>query len=262
VVTSNDDALMLNGRQQAIMSLIRERGFASVEELAEHFEVTAQTIRRDINDLSGAGLLRRYHGGAGLPSSVENVAYQTRQVLNFEAKKRIGAAIAQRIPDEASLYVTLGTTAEAVAAALRHHRGLRVITNNLNVAMLLADSAENQVIVAGGVVRHRDRGITGEATIDFMNQFKVDYAVMGISGIDADGTLLDFDYREVRVLQSLLGNARSVLLGADQSKFGRRALVRVAHLSQISQVYTDAPPPAHLRQLMAEQGVELVVTEE
>ena len=262
MVTSNDDALMLNGRRQAIMSLIRERGFASVEELAEHFEVTAQTIRRDINDLSGAGLLRRYHGGAGLPSSVENVAYQTRQVLNFEAKKRIGAAIAQRIPDEASLYVTLGTTAEAVAAALRHHRGLRVITNNLNVAMLLADSAENQVIVAGGVVRHRDRGITGEATIDFMNQFKVDYAVMGISGIDADGTLLDFDYREVRVLQSLLGNARSVLLGADQSKFGRRALVRVAHLSQISQVYTDAPPPAHLRQLMAEQGVELVVTEE
>ena len=262
MVTSNDDALMLNGRRQAIMSLIRERGFASVEELAEHFEVTAQTIRRDINDLSGAGLLRRYHGGAGLPSSVENVAYQTRQVLNFEAKKRIGAAIAQRIPDEASLYVTLGTTAEAVAAALRHHRGLRVITNNLNVAMLLADSAENQVIVAGGVVRHRDRGITGEATIDFMSQFKVDYAVMGISGIDADGTLLDFDYREVRVLQSLLGNARSVLLGADQSKFGRRALVRVAHLSQISQVYTDAPPPAHLRQLMAEQGVELVVTEE
>ena len=262
MVTSNDDALMLNGRQQAIMSLIRERGFASVEELAEHFEVTAQTIRRDIIDLSGAGLLRRYHGGAGLPSSVENVAYQTRQVLNFEAKKRIGAAIAQRIPDEASLYVTLGTTAEAVAAALRHHRGLRVITNNLNVAMLLADSAENEVIVAGGVVRHRDRGITGEATIDFMSQFKVDYAVMGISGIDADGTLLDFDYREVRVLQSLLGNARSVLLGADQSKFGRRALVRVAHLSQISQVYTDAPPPAHLRQLMAEQGVELVVTEE
>ena len=262
MVTSDDEGLMLNGRQQAIMNLIRERGFASVEELAEQFDVTAQTIRRDINDLSGAGLLRRYHGGAGLPSSVENVAYQTRQVLNPEAKQRIGAAIAQRIPDEASLYITLGTTAEAVAAALRDHRGLRVITNNLNVAMLLADSAENQVIVAGGVVRHRDRGITGEATIDFMNQFKVDYAVMGISGIDADGTLLDFDYREVRVLQGLLGNARSVLLGADQSKFGRRALVRVAHLNQISQVYTDAPPSPQLQQLMADQGVELIVTTE
>jgi len=144
VVTSDDEGLMLNGRQQAIMNLIRERGFASVEELAAQFDVTAQTIRRDINDLAGAGLLRRYHGGAGLPSSVENVAYQTRQVLNFEAKQRIGAAIAQRIPDEASLYITLGTTAEAVAAALRDHRGLRVITNNLNVAMVLADSARTK----------------------------------------------------------------------------------------------------------------------
>jgi len=203
-------SIALNRRQQAMLSLVQEKGFVSVEELAQHFSVTAQTIRRDINALCDAGFLRRYHGGAGLPSSVENVAYQARQILHPEAKERIAAAIAARIPDQASLYITLGTTTEAVARALREHQGLRVITNNLNVASILAENPSCEVIVAGGVVRHRDRGITGEATIDFMNQFKVDYAVMGISGIDPDGTLLDFDYREVRVLQIIMGNARSV----------------------------------------------------
>jgi transcriptional regulator, DeoR family len=116
------------------------------------------------------------------------------------------------------------------------------------------------VIVAGGVVRHRDRGITGEATIDFMQQFKVDYAVMGISGIENDGTLLDFDYREVRVLQIIMNNARSILLGADHSKFGRNALVRVGDLSQVSELFTDAQPPLPVRRLLNEHGVRLVVS--
>ena len=244
-----------------MLGLVQERGFVSVEGLAQHFGVTAQTIRRDINDLCAAGLLRRYHGGAGLPSSVENVAYQARQVLNFQAKERIGAAMAARIPNQASLYITLGTTTEAVARALREHQGLRVITNNLNVASILAENPGCEVIVAGGVVRHRDRGITGEATIDFMNQFKVDYAVMGISGIEGDGTLLDFDYREVRVLQIIMGNARSVLLGADHSKFGRNALVRVGDLSQVAELYTDAEPPPAIRRALAESGGRLIVTD-
>ena len=94
-----------------------------------------------------------------------------------------------------------------------------------------------------------------------MNQFKVDYAVMGISGIDPDGTLLDFDYREVRVLQIIMGNARSVLCGADHSKFGRSALVRVADLSQITELYTDVQPPAPIRRMMAEHGTKLIVTD-
>jgi DeoR family glycerol-3-phosphate regulon repressor len=259
---ADDGGVELNRRQQAMLKLVEEQGFVSVEELAQHFAVTAQTIRRDVNAVCDAGLLRRYHGGAGLPSSVENVAYQARQVLHLEAKERIAAAIAARIPNQASLYITLGTTTEAVARALRDHRGLRVITNNLNVASTLAENPGFEVIVAGGVVRHRDRGITGEATIDFMRQFKVDYAVMGISGIESDGTLLDFDYREVRVLQVIMGNARSVLLGADHSKFGRNALVRVGDLTEIAELFTDIEPPAAVRRLLADHGGRLVVAGE
>lgn len=261
MISADYGTVELNSRQQAMLNLVHEQGFVSVEDLAQHFSVTSQTIRRDINDLCSVGLLRRYHGGAGLPSSVENVAYQARQVLRPEAKEKIAEGLAARIPNHASLYMTLGTTTEAVARALRDHRGLRVITNNLNVASILADNPACEVIVAGGVVRHRDRGITGEATIDFMNQFKADYAVIGISGIEADGTLLDFDYREVRVLQIIMANARSVLLAADRSKFGRNALVRVADLSQISELHTDAEPPITIRRCLEEHGGRVFVTD-
>ena len=186
-------------RREQIIGLVRRRGFASIEAMAKHFAVTPQTIRRDINDLCKHDLLARYHGGAGLPSSVENVDYTARKIMQPEEKRRIARLVASHIPDSASLFINIGTTTEAVAKALLGHSGLRVITNNLHVATILATRPDCEVILAGGVVRNRDGGIIGEATIDFVRQFRVDYGIIGISGIDDDGTLLDFDYREVRV---------------------------------------------------------------
>lgn len=249
----------LNRRQREILALVRQQGFVAVEALTQHFDVTSQTVRRDVNALCRAGLLRRYHGGAGLPSSVENDAYTARKVLCQAEKRRIAQAVASQVPNQASLFITLGTTTEEVAKALMDHHGLRVITNNLNVATILSANASCEVIVAGGVVRHRDRGITGEPTIDFMNQFKVDFAVMGISGIDQDGTLLEFDYREVRVLQTIMANARTVYLAADHTKFGRNAMVRLGHLSQVDALFTDEPLPTTIQPLLQEAEVDLFV---
>lgn len=249
----------LNRRQGEMLTLVRQQGFVAVEALAQHFRVTAQTIRRDVNALCRAGLLRRYHGGAGLPSSVENEAYTARQVHCRVEKQRIARSLARQVPNQASLFITLGTTTEEVARALMDHRDLRVITNNLNAATILSGNPSFEVIIAGGVVRHRDRGVTGEATIDFMKQFKVDFAVMGISGIDQDGTLLDFDYREVRVLQAIIENARTVFLATDHTKFGRNAMVRVGHLSQVDALFTDAPPSAGIRRLLEDAGAGVFV---
>ena len=255
----DDPSHALNGRQREMLDLVRQQGFVAIEALAEHFGVTSQTIRRDVNSLCRAGMLRRYHGGAGLPSSVENEAYTARRVQRRAEKQRIARALAHQIPNQASLFMTLGTTTEEVARALMDHRGLRVITNNLNVATTLSGNPTFEVIIAGGVVRHRDRGVTGEATIDFVNQFKVDFAVMGISGIDHDGTLLDFDYHEVRVLQAIMRSARTVFLAADHSKFGRSAMVRLGDLRQVDGLFTDAPPPGPIRELLVEAGIALFV---
>ncbi len=250
-----------NERQRQILELVRQRGFVSIEELAGHFAVTPQTVRRDINDLCAQDLLRRNHGGAGLPSSVENLAYQTRRVLQLAEKRRIAALVAGTIPDEASLFVNIGTTTEEVARALLRHRRLKVITNNINVAQILAENESCEVIIAGGVVRNRDGGIMGEATIDFIRQFRTDFAIIGISGIDEDGALLDYDYHEVRVAREIIGHARQVFLVADHTKFARNAVVRLGSITEVSALFTDRDPPPEIGRLLAEHGVRLCVAE-
>ncbi|HEX2529600.1 MAG TPA: DeoR family transcriptional regulator, partial [Geminicoccus sp.] len=137
------------------------------------------------------------------------------------------------------------------------HTELKVITNNLNVASLLSQNPSFEVIIAGGLVRSRDRGIVGEAAIDLIRQFKVDVGVIGISGIDPDGSLLDYDYREVRVAQAIVANSRRVLLACDHSKFGRTALVRMGHLDQVHELFTDIEPPSAWQASLRAAGVRV-----
>ena len=248
-----------NPRQAQLVEEVQRRGTVSVEALAEQFGVTLQTVRRDVKLLTDAGLLARFHGGARVPSSTtENLAYRQRQLLNEQAKQRIARAVARAVPNDCSLIINIGTTAEAIARALLHHKGLRVITNNLNVAAVLSGNRECEVIVAGGVVRARDRGIIGEVTIDFIQQFKVDIGLIGISAIEADGTLRDFDYREVKVARAIISQSREVWLAADHSKFNRPAMVEVGRLEQVDMLFTDAEPPAPFPALLADAGVTCV----
>ena len=246
-------------RQRKIVELVKSLGFVSIESLARNFSVTPQTVRRDINELTEAGLLQRYHGGAGLPSSVKNVAYTARKVMCLPEKRRIARLLATHIPDYASLFIDIGTTTEEVANALIHHNGLRVITNNLNVATILCQNENFEVIVAGGVVRCRDRGITGKATIDFVKQFKIDFGVISVSGIDNEGCLLDFDYQEVGVGQTIIQNSKKVFLAADHTKFGREAMVRLDNISAVDALFTDREPDPEMLERLRMAHVEVHV---
>ena len=249
-----------NPRQLTLMDVVTTQGSATVEHLAETLGVTLQTVRRDVQRLAEEGLLARFHGGVRVPSStVENIAYRQREVLNAHGKASIARAVAAAVPNGCSLILNIGTTVEAVARELVNHSGLTVITNNLNVAGILSANPNCEVIVVGGVVRARDRGIVGEAAMDFIRQFKVDIALIGISAIEADGSLRDYDYREVKVSQTIISHAREVWLAADLSKFKRPAMVEVATLSQIDRLFTDAPPPEPFPALLTEAQVRLTV---
>ena len=251
-----------NPRQNRLLEQVRAHGSVSIEALATQFDVTLQTVRRDVQRLTEAGLLARFHGGVRLPSSTtENIAYRQRQALQADAKTRIAKTIAQHVPNGCSLILNIGTTIEAVARELMHHSGLRVITNNLNVAAILSDNPDCEVIVAGGVVRSLDRGIIGEATIAFMKQFKVDIGLIGISGIEGDGTLRDFDYREVQVARAIIEHSREIWLAADHSKFNRPAMVHLASVADIDRLFTDQPLTDSFPELMAQAGVECVVAD-
>ncbi|WP_227370737.1 DeoR/GlpR family transcriptional regulator [Halomonas sp. M20] len=244
-------------RHESIIEVVGRQGYASIEQLADHFTVTPQTIRRDLNYLASRNRIRRVHGGASLESSTVNTSYTTRKSLNLDAKHRIAVTVAKHIPEDASLFINIGTTNEVIANALLEHRSLEVITNNLNVAAILQHKEHFNLIIAGGQIRARDGGIMGEATIDFINQFKVDYGIIGISGIDEDGSLLEFDYQEARVAQAIIRNSRQVFLAADYSKFQRNPVVRQGHLSQISALFTDRQPPERIRHLLKQHDVML-----
>jgi len=250
-------------RQLDLIEEVRRLQSVSVEALAERFGVTLQTVRRDVRLLTDAGLLARFHGGVRLPTSTtENIEYRKRQQLNAPAKQAIARTVAQRVPHGSSLLINIGTTTEAIARELLHHKGLRVITNNLNVAAILSDNADCEVIVAGGVVRSRDRGIVGEVTVDFIAQFKVDIGLIGISGIEPDGTLRDFDYREVKVARAILAHSREVWVAADSSKFNRPAMVELARFDQVEMLFTDTLPPDPFPALLAQAGVTCVTCTE
>ncbi|UYN99179.1 MAG: DeoR/GlpR transcriptional regulator [Devosia sp.] len=248
-------------RQSKIVELARQAGEVTVETLVAAFAVTPQTIRKDLNALCDRGALKRTHGGAMHPSGVENVEYEARRQIAPSAKRAIGQAAATIIPDHASLFINIGTTTEAVSQALTGHRGLMVITNNINVANHLRTAPGTEVVIAGGVVRPSDGGIVGEAAVDFIRQFKVDIAVIGVSAIDPDGALLDFDYREVKVAQAIIANARQVIVVSDATKFTRTAPVRIGHLDQADYFITDQCPLDSIRRVCKEADVRLIETD-
>lgn len=228
-----------------------------VESLAERFLVTPQTIRRDLNYLCDNEHLRRVHGGAVFSNVQVNLGYQARRHIAAEAKHHIGDLAASLIPDESSLFINIGTTTEEVARNLKRKHDLMVITNNVNVVTILMGSTGIELIVAGGVVRHEDSGIVGERASDFLSQFRVDYAVIGTSAIDEDGSLLDYDYREVLVARAIIEHAQSVILVADATKFERSAPIRIANISSIRHFVTDREPPRAFAEVCETGGVQI-----
>jgi len=228
--------MLLTPRQDEIVALAKANGRVLVDELASRFSVTPQTIRKDLNDLCDTRVLTRIHGGALFPSGNENVKYEARRAIASVEKQAIGAAAAALIPNNSSLFINIGTTTEAVGEALADHHELMVITNNINVANRLRVFPGIEVVIAGGVVRGSDGGIVGEAAVDF-------------------------DFREVKVAQAIISNARHVILVSDSLKFERTAPVRIGHLSQVHTFITDHCPIDSIRGICADHDVRLIETE-
>ncbi len=249
----------ISERQRAILAIVKNHGFVATEQLVSQFNVTPQTIRRDINILCEQNLMHRFHGGAGQATSIENEAYHRRLHSFVDAKLNIAAQVAQHIPNGSSLFLNIGTTTEMVAQALINHKNLKVVTNNLHVATILSNNENFEVMIAGGQLRQRDGGITGPATTEFIQKFRLDFGVIGVSGIDSDGSLLDFDYQETRNAEAIIANSRQTILVADHSKFGRRAMSRFGHLSQIDWLFTDRELPEGFQSLSAASGVRVKI---
>jgi len=251
----------LSPRQRELLTVVAHQGFSSVETLAQHFGVSTQTVRRDIGVLCEANLLQRFHGGAGLAEGAVRLGYAKKSIRNLEAKRRIAQAVAERIPDGSSVFLDVGTTVEAVARALLSRQSLSVFTCSMAAAAVFIGHQSSEVFVTGGVLRGADGSLVGQPAVDAVNHFKVEYVVLGLSGLDEDGTLMDFDLEKVALKKAMMRNARTVMLAMDATKFSRNAVVRVAPPSALDVLFTDAPPPKRVAEALQRAKVEVVVAD-
>lgn len=251
----------VNRRQEHILEIVRARGFATIESLAEEFRVSTQTVRRDVIRLDEAGLLQRFHGGAGLVQDGDPVrlGYRPKREMHAASKERIGALAASLIEDGSSVFLDVGTTVEAVARKLAERNLRSVYTNSLNCAGALGGARQFETYVTGGVVRGADGSLVGDTATRLFESIAVDIAVLGCSGFTSDGAPMDFDPQKVAVKQAVMRNARQAIIVADASKFLRPAVVLIAPLGKFAAIVTDSPPPAALERQFRKTGVKVAV---
>jgi DeoR family transcriptional regulator, glycerol-3-phosphate regulon repressor len=232
-----------NHRQKEMLDHLRRSGGSMrIHALAKQLQVTEETVRRNLRMLADRGIVERVHGGVRLLTEKREADFNERFQENPEAKRRIACHVAAMLPDEASLFLDIGSTTAHIADALRDHRRLVVVTNSVYVAFRLATRNENKVFMAGGALRTHDGGAFGADAMEFVSNFNTDYAILSSAGITPKGFML-FDLEEARFSRLIMRQATTCIMVADSSKFGREAPVDIGHPSQVDYLVCDKPPP-------------------
>ena len=227
----------LNPRQEQILALTEAHGFVKIDDLAESFGVSAQTVRRDIIALSDAGLLQRFHGGAGAVGGGEalRLDHGRKTTISIQEKSKVAQAAARLVPEGSTVFLDVGTTVEAAALELRKRQSLQVFTSSLRAALQF-DPTHHDVRVLGGRLAGRDGSLVGEEVVMALAGLRIDIALLGCSAIDRNGQVMDFDLSKIAVKKAAMRSARASYLLATPSKFGRSALAIFAQTGDFTQV--------------------------
>lgn len=248
-------------RQAQIAEIVRDRGEAKVDDLANLFQVSSQTIRKDINVMCEKGLLRRVHGGVEL-AHANAQHYALRRILNLAAKKKIGHAAAKLVPNDVTLAVSVGTTPELVVSCLEHHRGLQIFSNNLHAALTAHMFGNAEVTIAGGRLRLSEADIVGSSAVNFFEGYRFDIGLFGVAAVSADGALLDLSEADAHAREAITRNAATKILVLDSTKFDRRAHACSGHVTKVDHVVCETRPPTAICEMLFEAGVNLIICDE
>ncbi len=253
-------------RQEAIELQLAADGRVSVVELAGRFDVTTETVRRDLAQLEASGILRRVHGGA-VPADRASTSEQPlteRLQRHSAAKSAIGNRALDALADgfRGSVFLDAGTTTAAVAAALASRLGggeVEVVTHALTLANSLSSVPNAALTLIGGRVRGLTAAAVGADTVRVIEGLRPDVAFLGTNGISAEFGLSTPDPEEAAVKRAIVRSARRVVVVADAEKHDRELLVGFAPLSSIDVLVTDAQPGPELATALADAGVEVWV---
>ena len=225
-------------RREEILRRVHLHGYVSARQLADDYGVDPSTVRRDLDAMGKLGMVVRSHGGATKPDEPTEIPYEIKVETRVYQKRAIAQAVARMITPGQSLLLDSGSTTFEVARALRAHRGLSVVTNDLRVAAELAYQGDVRLIVIGGEALPNVYTLMSERAVDLISQYHVDFAVLGADAIDPRA-ITNTNSLEAPMKRAMIRAADKVLLVTDSSKFGRSALVRIAGLDDIDLVITD-----------------------
>ena len=265
---TSDDAIRENvlpaKRHLELVELIRARGQMTVNDLASHFAVSGDTVRRDLDLLATQGLLKRTHGGA---VALDNLVHQDstftqRMGTRVPAKRRIARAASRLIGDGETLLVNGGSTTKLFAAELADRRNLTVVTNNLGVPATLSADCFSNVYILGGEYKGDAQVTVGPVGFVSAGSISVDSAVIGVGGVTVKEGLTTTVLEECSMILAMICAARRTIVLADASKFGHSSFAHIAPLGRIQILVTDEAPPSDLAQALKEARVEVIVAPE
>jgi len=229
-------------RRREIVRRLYLTGYVEARELVEKLAVDASTIRRDLDALSRDGHAQRTHGGARLVAGALDMPYELKQAERIAAKQAIARAAAELVRDGESVVLDSGSTTYELATQLRVRQDLTIVTNDLRISQLVTAFRGVRLLVTGGELLRSTYTLFGERTVDFLQDLSVDWTFLGADAIDVTG-ITNTNTIEVPVKRAMLAAARTTVVLADSSKFGRRALVRVGGLTEVDRVITDSELP-------------------
>ena len=254
------------GRKADLAAYISESGEVTVGELAARFDVSSDTIRRDLDQLDAEGVVVRTHGGAVSPTSVPRVDTGLDVRLRFQAaaKEKIGALAATLVEDDSVIMINAGTTTLALARHLDDHRGLTVATNSLRIPAEISPKSFRGLYVFGGAVHPKDQKTVGPVSFQTVAggpelDVQCDLALLGVGAVSVESGYTTSNLEEAAMMSEMMARASRVAVLADSSKFGRRLFAQVAELGRADFFVTDAAPPAELSDALAHAGVEVLV---
>lgn len=244
----NDLDFTSNHRQAEILDALRRAGgTARTQSLASALDVSDETIRRNLRRLAEGGLVEKLHGGARLVERAIEADLNTRLQEQAEPKRRIAEEVSRLVEDGTSLFLDVGSTTNLIADALQGHSGLSIATNSVAVAFKLAMRNGNRVFFAGGELRPNDGGSFGPEALEFLQNFRLDLAVISTSGVCPRRGFLFSDLSEAQLARTMLQNAARRVVAADARKFHRTAPIALGDPQQIDVLVCDEEPPEEIR---------------
>lgn len=246
-----------SSRQTKILSLLESQDTCSIQTLSTHFNVSNETIRRDVRQLEAQGFVQKAHGSVHLPINQIESPYRQRVNEHAEQKRLIAKEVSKLIPDNAVIAIESGTTTFWIARQLQDKHRLTVITNGLEVARELSGINGNQVYLAGGELFESTMSSLGSATLDFIGQFAFDIAIISASALNANHGPCNAQMAEAEIGRIMARKAKHVIAAIDSSKFNHQAHVNVCGIQELDTLVTDAQPQGSLEKAM--RSVKVIV---